>query len=339
MCYNYFQQELMKDGDDVSKVNDLKKENRKKIRECLYDGKIWTKNELSLQTGLSLASTTNLIQELRQSKEIDFIGEAKSTGGRKSKQYQLNKDYQHLLKVILKKNKKDYEFIFRIVDLYNTVLFQKNILSLKGTVFELKDHLLEIFKKDSKINLICLSLPGICHRGFVDLCDFEDFQNKNILNILNKEIPQKIIIENDVNCASIGFSHTYSSYQNSVLIYQPAVDYVGCGLIIEGKLYNGFSHFAGELRCLPFYDEQSQNKMLKDNPQELLEKQIATLCCVLNPEAIGICSDVLKEIKIHLSTIPLSHQPKLINITDLYEMIEEGLFQIGKKKIGENKNE
>ena len=182
-------------------------------------------------------------------------------------------------------------------------------------------------------------MPGICHRGFVDLCDFEDFQNKNILNILNKEIPQKIIIENDVNCASIGFSHTYSSYQNSVLIYQPAVDYVGCGLIIEGKLYNGFSHFAGELRCLPFYDEQSQNKMLKDNPQELLEKQIATLCCVLNPEAIGICSDVLKEIKIHLSTIPLSHQPKLINITDLYEMIEEGLFQIGKKKIGENKNE
>ena len=72
---------------------------------------------------------------------------------------------------------------------------------------------------------------------------------------------------------------------------------------------------------------------------KILEKQIATLCCVLNPEAIGICSDVLKEIKIHLSTIPLSHQPKLINITDLYEMIEEGLFQIGKKKIGENENE
>lgn len=35
MCYDYFQQELMKDGDSVSKVNDLKKENRKKIREFL----------------------------------------------------------------------------------------------------------------------------------------------------------------------------------------------------------------------------------------------------------------------------------------------------------------
>lgn len=329
----------MKGGDVVSKVNDLKKENKKKIRGCLYDGKIWTKNELALQTGLSLASTTNLLQELLKEKEIGFIGEAKSTGGRKSKQYQLNKDYKHLLKVILKKNKKDYEFIFRSVDLYNTVLFQKNILSLKGTIIELKAHLLEIIKKDSKIDLICLSLPGVCHQGFIDLCDFEDFQNKNILEILKKEIPQKIIIENDVNCASIGFNHTYPSYQNSVLIYQPAVDYVGCGLIIEGKLYNGFSHFAGELRCLPFYNEQDQNKMLQENPQVLLEKQIATLCCVLNPEAIGVCSDVLKEIEIHLPTIPVSHQPKIINIENLYEMIEEGLFQIGKKRIGENENE
>lgn len=29
VCYNYFQQELMKEDDDVSKVNDLKKENQK----------------------------------------------------------------------------------------------------------------------------------------------------------------------------------------------------------------------------------------------------------------------------------------------------------------------
>ena len=35
MCYDYFQQDLMKDGDGVSKVNELKKENRNKIRECL----------------------------------------------------------------------------------------------------------------------------------------------------------------------------------------------------------------------------------------------------------------------------------------------------------------
>ena len=33
----------MKVSDRVSKVNDLKQENEIKIRECLYDGQIWTK--------------------------------------------------------------------------------------------------------------------------------------------------------------------------------------------------------------------------------------------------------------------------------------------------------
>ena len=79
---------------------------------------------------------------------------------------------------------------------------------------------------------------------------------------------------------------------------------------------------------------------IKDAPQELLEKQIATLCCVLNPEAIGICSDVLKDIQISLPTIPLKHQPQIIKINQLYTLIKEGLFQIGKNQmIGETNNE
>lgn len=198
----------------------------------------------------------------------------------------------------------------------------------------------KVLKKDQEIAVICLSLPGVCDQGMIDLCDFEDFQNKNILEILKKEIKQKIIIENDVNCARIGFYHQYPHYQNSALIYQPAIDYVDCGMIVQGKLYNGFSHFAGELRCLPFYDHLQQVRLLKDAPQELLEKQIVTLCCVLNLEAIGICSDVLKDIQISLPTIPLKHQPQIIKINQLYTLIKEGLFQIGKNQmIGEMNNE
>lgn len=324
----------------MSKVNDLKQENEIKIRECLYDGQIWTKNDLAYKTSLSLATTTNILQEMLKSREIEYVSDSKSTGGRKSKEYQLYKDYKHLLKIVLKKNKKSYEFIFEIIDLYDQIVYQKNYSSLKGTVEEFLKMLKEVLKKDQEIVVICLSLPGVCNQGMIDLCDFEDFQNKNILEILKKEIKQKIIIENDVNCASIGFYHQYSHYQNSALIYQPAVDYVGCGMIIQGKLYNGFSHFAGELRCLPFYDHLQQERLLKDAPQELLEKQIVTLCCVLNPEAIGICSDVLKDIQISLPTIPLKHQPQIIKINQLYKLIKEGLFQIGKNQmIGGMNNE
>ncbi len=54
----------------MSKVNDLKQENEIKIRECLYDGQIWTKNDLTYKTSLSLATTTNILQEMLKSHEI-----------------------------------------------------------------------------------------------------------------------------------------------------------------------------------------------------------------------------------------------------------------------------
>ena len=51
----------------MSKVNDLKQENEIKIRECLYDGQIWTKNDLTYKTSLSLATTTNFTRNVEKS--------------------------------------------------------------------------------------------------------------------------------------------------------------------------------------------------------------------------------------------------------------------------------
>lgn len=214
----------------MSKVNDLKQENEIKIRECLYDGQIWTKNDLAYKTSLSLATTTNILQEMLKNHEIEYVSDSKSTGGRKSKEYQLYKDYKHLLKIVLKKNKKNYEFIFEIIDLYDQIVYQKNYSSLKGTVEEFLKMLKEVLKKDQEIVVICLSLPGVCDQGMIDLCDFEDFQNKNILEILKKEIKQRIIIENDVNCASIGFYHQYPHFvetlNNRYLNYNASLDLI-----------------------------------------------------------------------------------------------------------------
>ena len=135
----------------MSKVNDLKQENEIKIRECLYDGQTWTKNDLAYKTSLSLATTTNILQEMLKNHEIEYVSDSKSTGGRKSKEYQLYKDYKHLLKIVLKKNKKSYEFIFEIIDLYDQIVYQKNYSSLKGTVEEFLKMLKEVFKKDQEI--------------------------------------------------------------------------------------------------------------------------------------------------------------------------------------------
>ena len=71
-----FDKSWWKLGDRVAKVNDLKQENKIKIRECLYDGQIWTKNDLAYKTNLSLATTTNILQEMLKSHEIEYVSDS-----------------------------------------------------------------------------------------------------------------------------------------------------------------------------------------------------------------------------------------------------------------------
>ena len=145
------------------------------------------------------------------------------------------------------------------------------------------------------------------------------------------------IIENDVNNACIGLSYMYPQSPHLAFIYQPAVVYVGCGMMIDHKLYNGFSHFAGELRYLPFYTHQQQDQLLRKDPELLLTKQILTLCCVFNPEIIGVCSEVVESIgNLNLnSEIPKYHYPQLVQIKDMNEMIWKGLYSIAIRNLKE----
>lgn len=332
---------LNRKRDILSKVKDLKHMNIQKVRQCFYDGNIWTKTQLSDETQLSLSSMTNILQELLKNQEIFFIGENASTGGRKSKQYVLNKDYRHILKMILKRQINGYEFICQNVNLFNQVISSQTVSSMYGQVDELILLMKKFLSADSSITMICLSIPGVCHDGYIDVCDFELFENVNLLEMIRDFYKNQIILENDVNIASIGFYHQYPKCQHLAFVYQPAVQYIGCGMIINGKLYNGFTHFAGELRYLPFYTSEQQNQMLETQPKELLEKQLSTLCCVFNPEMIGICSDVIDCLDdFHLNTIPFKHRPRMIHVKNMDSLIEDGLYQMCIQKIlEEGKND
>lgn len=313
----------------MSKIEDLKIKNTHKIKKCFFNGKIWTKNELSKQTGISKAGVTNILKELQECHEIEFIGEAHSTGGRKSKQYQINKDYFHIGKIVLMRKKNQYCFICHIVNLLDQLIYEKCLIYDQGTIEELMKAATTLIEHDLKITTLCLSVPGICEDGYLSVCDFHELQGLDLKEQLQifKEID--IVIENDVNVAAIGLSHRLN-YSHLALLYQPEVEYVGCGMIIQGQLYNGFSHFAGELRYLPFYNHQTQDAMLKDNPKELLRLQVETICCVLNPEVICLCSDVInsEDLKNIEWSIPKQHVSQIHIVEHLNDYLYEGLYFI-----------
>ena len=326
------------------KITELKTNNIHQVRLCFYDGRIWTKNVLAKHTGLSLAATTNILQLLLKDQEITLVGEAKSTGGRKSKQYILNKDFYHLGNLVLKRDEQSYCFIVKSCDLLGNILFEKEFVSKAGTVNELLEVLKDLIAQDKKITVLALSIPGVCKDGKISICDFEEFENCELAKIILEHFELEIVIENDVNVASIGFGARYPDVLNLVLMYQPKVKYIGCGILIDRRLCHGYSNFVGELSYLPFITHSQQEAMLYDDPNDLLMKQLVTVCCVINPEVIGICSDVIDDFDSHKLTdyLPVEHLPKIININDLDRLSDDGLYSLGievlKNKIRKRDN-
>ena len=315
----------------LSQTHELKVNNIRAVRKCFSDGNIWTKNELAEACGLSLAGTTNVLQQMLAADEIIYVGDADSTGGRKSKNYILNKDFSHIGTIILEK--KDMAQIRSTVyNLFGEVLDQSE--RELNRIDDL-DEQVAAMCADPKVKVLIISLPGVCVNGAVDVCDISFLEGMELISRYEERHGVKVIVENDVNVACIGLAESFPDIAHLAFVYQPAQDYVGCGMIVDHHLHNGFSHFAGELRYLPFYDHGEQDRLLKEDPQSLLEKQILTLAAVINPQVIGYCSDVFEGAIKVTPSFSTTHMPQLVRIEYIEEKIAEGTFRIGIRKLME----
>ena len=177
------------------------------------------------------------------------------------------------------------------------------------------------------IEVLTVSIPGVCVNGIIEISGIESLRGVHLAEILkvHKEIP--CIIENDVNVACIGFQHSHSENQNVAMIYQTESGNYGCGFIINGRLYNGASHYAGEISGIPL------EKGLDKTPQDYLKDRIVMLACTLNPSVIAWHSDLFGDEKLDFSSYGLPEKliPQTEEIKDFYSSVQTGLYEIGQE--------
>lgn len=299
----------------MAKNEELKKENVQAIRSCFYQGGAWTKNTLAECTGLSLAGTTNILQELQETGEILYTGDAASTGGRKSKEYILNQDFSHIGTIYCCRKGDKYSYRILDLDLGQEMLQDCSIYSDAGSLDDFK-RALKWLRKDKNLQYIAVSIPGVCQNGRVASCDFPLLADQDLGSIIEQLCGVPYVIENDVNTACISYANQAESLQDIVLIYQPVREAIGCGILIHGALYNGFHHEAGEMKNAGFTDR---------DPLVVLLKAVHAVQAVLDPQKIIWCSDLVKEID--------DPYQNLIHIQSLDTWIQNGLYQIAKHEL------
>lgn len=294
----------------MTKIQELKKRNILSVRSCFYQGGVWTKNSLCMNTGLSHASATNIIQLMIGHNEILYIGDEDSTGGRKLKKYSLNPDYSHIGVMICTNTEKQDRYKLSIYNLQSEVLESVTILSENGLTEDIK-KIISFFKKDKKIVFLSIAVAVRQFNTKSKTCNHYRWDEKELTYILNNNISIPYHIESDIDAACIGLSKQYPTAKSIALINQSENGDIKCGIVIDKQIYRGAHQKAGEIDTVCKSSNSSSVNLIHS---------IKMLSTVLDPEVVAWHSECIERLN--------STMKKFKKIQNFDDFIRRGLFEI-----------
>ena len=320
----------------------LKQDDIDAVRQIFFDRKCHTRMELCTLCGISTGGMTNILRELLLSRQILYVSDVPSRTGRHAKQYCLNSEYCHVGMLACVRQGDDFRFLLESRKLDGSPVFHQDMPSEKGSLQDFRHALGTLRTSDPAVQVVVISIPGVCINGTIGVCDLPLLAHKDLHDIQELNGVQWVN-ENDANAMCIGLVHAYPDTDTAALVFQPAAELIGCGIVIHGRLYNGTSHQAGEMRYLPWGTEKEKKERTKKEPARMLAESMGALAAVLDPDLIAWTSELTNE-KLHPETYGIRLDPhiQIVHVQDKDSLLWTGLYEIGRdilksRKMGEER--
>ncbi|HHU50558.1 MAG TPA: ROK family protein [Firmicutes bacterium] len=224
--------------------------NKELVFRCIKDNLIISKKIIAEKLGLSTTTVATIINELLAGNKIQSCGSAKSTGGRKSILYEVNPTSGYAVGIDLQVDQIVYvllDFAGNVVSTKKTDLTDKSEWAVAAVLNkEIPEFVVENGISMEKILGIGLGVPGTVH-GQSEIIEFApnlEWENVNLRSLLKCKTP--IIVENEANAAALGEKGFGVGRNVANMVYVSVGMGVGCGIIIDHKLFSGTSFNAGE---------------------------------------------------------------------------------------------
>ncbi|WP_075350892.1 ROK family transcriptional regulator [Algoriphagus marinus] len=235
--------------------------NKIKIIKNLYQKGANTASEICNEVGISLPTVNSLLSDLMENGEVIKHGRAESQGGRKPDLYRLAEDAFYVLSVDLSK----FNLNLGLYSCTQQLTFPKeskkiNLNNEQETFDLLCNHIEDYLQRSGiepkKVIAIGISMPGLLDSlGGVNYT-YLRFGKKTLLENLEARFNKKIFLENDARAMTLaefkyGTEHNYKNVLGLFIGWG-----IGLGIIIDGKIYQGASGFAGEFSHSPIFESR-----------------------------------------------------------------------------------
>jgi len=236
-----------------------KQQYKNDIIKLLYLQKSQTNANLVKETGLSLPTVTQLLNELTEEHFIELLGSGNSSGGRKPNLIGLTDDAFYVVSVAIER----YSAKIALINSKNNIVTGTKQIDLdikdKNATVDIISSELNSFKNQLDINRerligVGISMPGLTNTDKGINYNFLNFGKQSFVEILTERIGLPVYIINDAKSralAELRFGKAKGT-SNTLVIY---IGWgLGTGLILDGKLYYGSMGFAGEFSHIPIIE-------------------------------------------------------------------------------------
>jgi len=263
----------------LEKMTEKNRLYKRKIKKQLYFSGALSCVELSKLNDMSIPLTAKHLDELIADGEVEEMGLALSTGGRRPVLYSLKHDLTYVVSVWVD------QLVTRIamLDMKNRYVgeMKKFDLELSSDPQPLQILAKEIkqFIAESGISKEKIAGVGIAMPGFIDVerglnHSFFKVKETDIVSYLRSVIDLPVLIDNDssvIALAELRFGSAKGRLNAMVLNIGWGI---GLGMILNGSLFRGNNGFAGEFSHIPLF---TNNKMCSCGKMGCLETETSLL--------------------------------------------------------------
>jgi hypothetical protein len=311
--------------------------NTQRIKAALKQASWSSKNSLSRDTGLSVATCRSILEELLKTGEVLELSPGPSTGGRPGRRFVYNGNFAQLALVYLRREGNIRILHGSVINLLGEKLLEEHIeLKDKIALSSMEDLIEGFIGRYPGIKALSIGIPGVVHRGVVSLCDYPELKGWHVEKHFQGTFNIPVVAENDVNCAALGFFYSPSLVQpeSVVYLYYPYMGNAGGGIIINGKILRGFSDYAGEVSSIPLgVATPDQGPLQGDIPEfrDYLIRVLLSIHCLINPARIVISgqlftTDVIQKLQEPIiAALPGEPKPEISFEEDFHDHFLAGL--------------
>jgi predicted NBD/HSP70 family sugar kinase len=224
------------------------------LLQLLRDGVPRTRSELSALTGLARSTVTGRIDALLAAGLIAPTGETASTGGRPPATFAFNP----AARIVLGADLGATHARLAVTDLAGNVLAVANAdldiaLGPKAVLDWVVDGgrklLAEVDRPATDLLGVGIGLPGPVEHSTgraVNPPIMPGWDGFDVPGFVRDRIPVPVMVDNDVNIMALGEHFTaWPEYEH--LLFIKAATGIGCGIIVDGKVYRGAQGAAGDM--------------------------------------------------------------------------------------------